>query len=378
MSTHIKAILTGFMVLILLCAPCMAACPYANSDNTAKESTNSGSTCPNATPSCSGNSCSSCTATTPDTYGAFKCESGNCTTKVCENGDCETSTLASTSAGNATGAAVCKDGTCKTKVCEDGACETGTTSLSGNSLKSFFASLLGGTDTPAAEVTTPVSTCESSVPTTSVEKITVAPAVKAPTAPVSKTNFYGSFASASGSEAAPVAVEDSTPVETPTCESASKCGAGTGCTVGKTCESTAEPASTCESGNQNVTPVEGVAAYSAVYSALKADKTEKNSLSASYTSLNFAQDICAKMTKQEIDCQVVKVTFTDGKVNYFNSFQTDQGELRVDSCGTANGSGIKKIINTLEVGKQWKATSLFKQCPLPYDRGTVSTIEYLK
>jgi hypothetical protein len=321
----------------------VAACPYADSDDTAGESENSGSNCSYVASSCSGGGCSSCTeasSSSPDAYGAFRCESGECETRVCEDGSCDTNVYAGTSARNATGAVICEDGTCQGKVCEGEDCETGSFSLSGISLKSWFDSLFGSSDIAPEETTVPASSCETATP--------------AATVTTGSTNFYGNFAE----DTEPVAVEDTTPVEevvVPSCE--------VEIPVVESCEVEA--------------PASGVADYDTVYAALKVDKTERNSLTASYTSLNFAQDVCAAMTKQGIDCQIGKVTFTDGKVSYFNSFQTGQGVLNVDSCGTASGTGIKKVINTLEVGKQWKSTSLFKQCILPYDKGTVATIEYL-
>lgn len=382
MSTHIRTISIGFMVLLLLCAPCMAACPYADSEDKAQEST-----CPYANPTCDGSSCSSCSGNSgscsgssgscsgnsADVYGAFKCESGNCTAKVYEDGQYATNAYTNTGAADSKGAVVCKDGNCQGKVCNGTSCETGTFSLYGNSLKSWFDSLFGGSDSQETVVPeeTPAST------TYSVPKTTT-----------SSTNFYGDFASESATPEAvedttPVAVEETVPVSEdttiPACNNGSTCGK---CTSGNTC-------STCDSGKpcnasadvkpacETETTTAGVAAYDTVYNALRADKTEKNILSESYTSLNFAQDVCASMSKQGIDCTVCKATFTDGKVSYYNKIQTDQGELKVDSCGTASGTGIKKVINTLEVGKQWKSTSLFNQCTKAYDKGIVASIECL-
>lgn len=367
MSTHIRTITIGCLVLLLLCAPCMAACPNSYSGSAAKEST-----CPYATPSCDGSSCSTCSGnsdTSSAVYGAFKCESGNCTAKVYEDGNYDSATYENTGAEDSQGAVVCKDGTCQGKVCNDSSCETGSFSISG-SLKSWFDSIFGGSSSQET-VETPTSTTYT-VPETTT----------------SSTNFYGDYASSSATpevventtpvaveDETPIAVEDTTPVEvetpscnaTPTCNT---CASGQTCSTCSTCKNTSVVKTTC--GNTT-----GVASYTTVYNALKADKTEKNILTDNYTSLNFAQDVCTAMSKQGIECTICKATFTDGKVSYYNKFQTDQGVLNVDSCGTASGTGIKKVINTLEVGKQWKATSLFNQCVKPYDKGIVASIECL-
>jgi hypothetical protein len=120
------------------------------------------------------------------------------------------------------------------------------------------------------------------------------------------------------------------------------------------------------------------ASYAEVCEALKQNSIEKTKYDAeTYNSKDYALDVCTTMTKAGIDCSIVKVTFESGRTCYINSFETCEGELLVDSCGTAEGTGIKKVVNTLDIGKRMSSTSLFKECTKTYTRGVVALVEYL-
>ena len=262
MRTKLKTITIACILMLFLCVPCMAACSYS----------------------------------TPDVYGAFSCNGGNCTAKIFENGSCGTTNFYEQDAGFLTG---------NVKPCDSssGGC---------NSVSSWYSKLFGDSTAPV----TP--SCSKSA----------------------GSNFYGNFATTSPYSPAPCST---TPCDT--------------------------VKSTCGNTQGNCTP------YDDVYAVLRADNTEKNILSDTYTSKNFAQDVCETLIPQGVNCNIVKVTFTDGSVNYLNSVETCNGTIMVDSCGTSSGTGIKKVVNTLEVGKQWSATSLFNECTKTYTRGIVKSIE---
>lgn len=270
MRTKLKTITIACILMLFLCVPCMA----------------------------------SCSSSTPDVYGAFSCNGGNCTAKIFENGSCGTTNFYEPDTGFLTG---------NVEPCDSssGGC---------NSVSSWYSKLFGDSNAPV----TPSSS-------------------KSP-----GSNFYGNFA------ANPV----------------SSCNKPVSTVPYSTTQSTCDTVkSTCGNTQGNCTT------YDDVYAALRADNTEKKILSDAYTSKNFAQDVCEAIIPQGINCNIVKVTFTDGSVNYLNSVETCNGTLMVDSCGTSSGTGIKKVVNTLEVGKQWSATSLFNECTKTYTRGIVKSIE---
>jgi hypothetical protein len=389
MSTLKITIAIVCMALILMGAPCVNACPYSVTG--ASDSTDDGSTCGQNT--CTDNTCSTgsddtcsdgtCSTDSEDTYspysyGAFKCTNGDCVGKYCVNGKCDTSEVTNPSAGNATGAVVCKDGTCEAKVCDgNGTCETGSFSTSGDdsSIAAWFSSFFGGSDdsevaetssseaedtetiaseTEDQEVSTPSTVTLKPTTTTTPSNSGITYSITGSSTPkTSSTNYFGSLAMSGNTES------NDTPAET----TVAKTDTTTVAEVSApTTTATKEDNSACTS-------------YDKIYAALKADKTEKKELSESYTSMDFAQDVCAAMTAQGIDCTIIKVTFTDGSVNYLNAFDTCDGQLLVDSCGTSIGTGIKKQVTVLEVGQQWTAKSLFGECTKTYTRGTVSSIE---
>lgn len=135
----------------------------------------------------------------------------------------------------------------------------------------------------------------------------------------------------------------------------------------------------CEiSENENENESKNCSSYNEIYDALRQDNTEKTVYdSKTYNSRDFATDIAAAMQEQGISCQIVKVNFINGNWHYINSFDTCNGTLFVDSCGTTAGTGIKKVVNTLEPGERMSSTSLFKECTKTYTRGIVASIEYL-
>jgi hypothetical protein len=212
-----------------------------------------------------------------------------------------------------------ENGNAQMKVCNNaGECKSDSFTLADNdnSISSWLAKLFGDDS---------ASTCSTSQNSVS----TAAPS----NTDVKSTNYYGNLALDTES-------------------------------TGKTCN-----AATVQENSSNSD------SYDGLYAALRADKTEECQLTADYTSKNFAEDLCAAMEKQGFNCKIIKVTFTDGKVNYLNSFKTNTGDLLVDSCGTAEGTGIKKQVTVLEVGKQWTAKSLFGECGKTYNRGVVKSID---
>lgn len=279
--------------------------------------------------------CVPCMASTCpyESAGAKTCGTESCNGSGCSSGQtpCTDESCSTCNSGSETndvyGAFKVSNGEGTVKVCEDGSCETKTFTASNgdNSIKSWLLSLFGGSDDTQKTTST-------------------------------STNLYGNFAE---SESTPVAVEeeDNGTVEIDTCSSCGK----------SSCNNTCEK--TCTTGNCSES--EGL------LEALRADKTEKGILSDTYTSKNFAESLCGNMTALGYDCQLVKVTFTDGKYNYLNAFKSCDGTLLVDSCGTSLGTGIKKEVTVLEIGKQWEAKSLAGTCTKVYTRGTVSEIEYL-
>lgn len=391
MSTQFRTIAIVCMVLVLMSAPCLAACPYSVSGNSASTDDGSYSGCGQT--SCTDKTCSTCqnNAYSPYASGAFKCTDGNCVGEYCVNGKCDTTEVTDSSAGNATGAVVCKNGTCEAKVCDgNGTCETGSFSTSGDdsTVAAWFSKIFGGSS-DSSTASTETSTCETgsqeiTTPSTETEETTtpssngVTYTVTGSSTPkTSSTNFFGTYAMTGATDSNETPVENVTPVVT-TCSTCTNCQNDTACESEscKDCKQCSQCEKTESTSVTNSTKESGACdSYDTVYAAVRADKTEKNVLSDSYTSLNFAQDVCAAMKAEGIDCQIVKVTFTDGSVNYLNAFETCNGQLLVDSCGTALGTGIKKQVTVLEIGQQWTAKSLFGECTKTYTRGTVSSIE---
>ncbi len=391
MSTQFRTIAIVCMVLVLMSAPCLAACPYSVSGNSASTDDGSYSSCGQT--SCTDKTCSTCqnNAYSPYAYGAFKCTDGNCAAKYCVDGKCDTTEVTNSSAGNATGAVVCKDGTCEAKVCDGkGTCETGSFSTSGddNTVAAWFSKIFGG-NTDSSTPSTETSTCETgsqevSTPSTETKETATTSdsgitytVTGSSTPKKSSTNYYGTYAMSGATESNATPVSTVTPATT-TCSTCTSCQKGAPC-ENESCKDCSQCSQCDKTGSTSVSNSSAgnttCDAYDTVYAALKEDKTEKNVLSDSYTSLNFAQDVCTAMKAKGIDCQIVKVTFTDGSVNYLNAFETCNGQLLVDSCGTALGTGIKKQVTVLEVGQQWTAKSLFGECTKTYTRGTVSSIE---
>ncbi|MCK9310845.1 MAG: hypothetical protein M0P26_01060 [Bacteroidales bacterium] len=268
---------------------------------------------------------------------------------------------------------MCKDGTCEAKVCNGNeTCKTGSFSTSGDedTITAWFSQIFGDNSNSNAtpeetnnyeienqEVSTPKAVNEE---TTSQSNGGYTYTVAGPTTPKkSSTNYFGTLAMSGNTESNETPA-DTTKPDVSTCENGS-CATPTE-TSPTIVTSSSKESSTCT-------------AYDTVYAALRADKTEKKIFSDSYTSLNFAQDVSTAMKAAGVGCDTVKVTFTDGSVNYLNSMKTCNGELLVDSCGTSLGTGIKKQVTVLEVGQQWTAKSLFGECTKTYTRGIVSSIE---
>ncbi|MDD2299096.1 MAG: hypothetical protein PHN69_03535 [Candidatus Pacebacteria bacterium] len=393
MSTRFRTIAIVCMVLVLMSAPCLAACPYSTTGKTASSSTDDGSCSSCGKTSCTGNTCSTSQSASYSPYssGEFKCTDGTCAGKYCVNGKCDTTEVTDSSAGNASGAVVCKDGTCEAKVCNgNGTCKTGSFSTSGDTstISSWLSKIFGGNsvvETGSQEVATPSTTAQTTTtPSNSGNTYAI---TGSSTPKTTSTNYFGTFAMSGSGDSNQTSVVTTTPTTTTTtvpavtaCTNGTTCSNGS-CKINSECSQCAEattPVATPVVSTTTTTSSEGnstCAAYDKVYAALKADKTENNVLSNSYTSLNFAQDVCSAMKAQGVDCKIVKVTFTDGSVNYLNAFDTCNGKLLVDSCGTAQGTGIKKQVTVLEVGQQWTAKSLFGECTKTYTRGTVSSIE---
>jgi len=415
------------MVLVLMSAPCVVACPYSVTGNAASSSTDDGSCSSCEKTSSTDNLCSTCSNTfySPYAYGAFKCVSGTCTGGYCVDGNCNTTEINDSSVGNASGAIICKDGTCEAKVCDgNGTCKTGSFSTSGdeNTIAAWFSQIFGDDsssdvtseetnsyETENQEVSTPKAVNEeTTIPSNSGITYSVA---GSSASKKSTTNYFGSLAMSGNTESTETTSEttvsdvskdstcsdckDGASCDTETCKSGcSQCDKAATTTVVDNSDETDIPL-VVEDSDETDTPLvvndskgtatttvtdtkeesSACASYDKVYAALRADKTEKKVLSESYTSLDFAQDVCTTMTTQGAKCTIIKVTFTDGSVNYLNAFDTCNGQLLVDSCGTTLGTGIKKQVTVLKVGQQWTAKSLFGECTKTYTRGIVSSIE---
>jgi hypothetical protein len=327
MNILLRTIMVVGMALVLLIAPCLAACPYATTGKTACGSTDNGS----------------CT----DTYSLTGNENINIGTVLCEDGNCQ--------------AKVC-DGT--------GNCEVSSFSVTGddNTVSNWFSELFKG-NSESSGVSDKVLDSE----TIKSDEKTSDCAYSVTGSKPSSSNYYGSYAL---SEDGVNEEKSITPVNDNVTYSY-KIKSNSDICNGNDCANKSE----CDASNGNIsvnetdTTKSGCESYDKAYAALKADKTEEKVTSDSYTSKDAAKDICTYMKSQGINCKIIKVTFTDGKVNYLNCIDTCNGELLVDSYGTSQGTGIKKEVTTLEVGKQWTAKSLFGECGKTYTRGIVKSIE---
>lgn len=378
----LKTVLVACVLLVAICLPVSACTSVTDTDTCGLDNEDCEDNC--GAKDCGGNN-SDCTCSEDEEIpsgvitGSIACDSGTCEKKLCINGTCYENAADNTSAEDVKAAIECENNSCQTVICNTSGCTTDSFTITDNDesfvekwMKNFFG-----------------------------EKKEVE--VK-PVANTSDVNYYGNIANANIEEVAPVKEEIAAPekVVTPI-----KKPCVTGCKpIKPVCTSPRINMSACSIPKINttaciskvnyvkpvtvkpaaavkpvVTPVKTLPgsancdSYSAAYQALRADKTEKKIVSSTYQSLQCAQDVKKAMNAKKIDCIIVKVTFTDGKVSYLNSIKTCDGTLLVDSCGTPTGTGIKKVVNTLEVGKQWSATSLFKECPKTYTRGIVKSIE---